>query len=315
MQEKSETYPESGIGRSFRWLRFIFTGGVILILLLAFFSYTPSDSAALSGGISSSCRNYVGVLGAVFSRTLFLFCGVAAYLAVVLAVLHLLRSFFPGKISCKLFWSGWLLLVFGAMLLLALDPAPFADVCDWLGLGRKSVPESALSGGVIGQVLAAPELPAHDIPAGIMRQLIGSGGVMICGWVLTLCGAILIFFGDLITFPWKLVFAGKSRGKDDYPEIREVKMSDHNGKEKTVNPDLPDLPEPQPQNGQNKYVDPDFPEIADIRPERPAAKPLVADRDDEIVRRPAGRNVAMKTPEVGIHEIASGEKPVSGSRE
>ena len=316
MQEKSDTYPVNGIGRSFRWVRHVFTGGVILILLLAFFSYTPSDSSALAGGISSGCRNYVGVLGAIFTRTLFLFCGVAAYLAVLLLVLHLLRGFFSGKISQKLFWSGWLLLIFGAMLLLALNPLPFADVCDALGLGRKGIPEAALSGGVVGQVLAAPKLPTYDIPEGIMRQLIGSGGVMICGWVLTFCGAIMIFFGDLVTFPWKEVFAKRSRDKDDYPEVREINASD---RKENINPDLPDLPdlpepEPEPEKASEKFDD--FPEIAEIRPERPAPKPPVDEEPDEPpVRRPVERVAAMKTPEVGIHEISSGEKVTSHSRE
>lgn len=312
MRSKSEEYSDQDIGRSFRWVRFVFISGAVLIILLAFFSYSPRDAASLAGGVGSGCRNYVGVLGAMFSRGLFLFCGIGAYLAVGLLVLHLIRGFFSGKINRKLFWSGWVLMVFGAMLLLALDPLPFANLCDSLGLGRKALPESALSGGVIGQVLAAPEIPAENIPAGIMRQLIGSGGVLICGWVLTFCGAILIFFGDLFTFPWRILTSAGNRIKAEYREVRfhdEKEDVEDDGKVEMLTPDLPEAPLPEPKE---KDVF-DYPEIAEIDdlPVKSTATPAAKGLNRPAAERP----LTIETPKVAIHQISSGEKVVSHSRE
>ena len=46
------------------------------------------------------------------------------------------------------------LLLLGVMLLFALSPNPFVYLTDKLGIGRTGMPELALSGGTIGQVLA-----------------------------------------------------------------------------------------------------------------------------------------------------------------
>ena len=69
--------------------------------------------------------------------------------------------------------------LFGLMLLFALSPYPFVYVTDHLGIGRAGVPELALSGGAIGQVLAAPPVEEFALQEGVLRKLIGAVGTMI----------------------------------------------------------------------------------------------------------------------------------------
>ena len=192
-------------------LRYIVHATLTLLVLLALLSHDPADSAVLSGGSGDVPKNLIGYTGAWLSFWAFTLFGLAAYLIEALLVLRTIRRFTP--LPPPHFWkplAGGIMMTLGTMLLLALTPDICAEHTDQLGIGRKEMPQLALSGGVIGQWMAAPEFrpenvkpagsvtpPAGDpIPPGWLRMLIGAPGTMICAWALLAAGGLLIFLVD-----------------------------------------------------------------------------------------------------------------------
>jgi len=168
---------------------------VMLLAVLAVISHCPQDWNALNGGISAPPLNWIGSLGAVFSHVVLFSCGIAGYILVVLFLLRAVRLLLPGAGGVKSFISGTFLVTAGAMLLLALAPEPFAGITHNLGLGRSDEPLKALSGGLIGQFFAAPACePA--IAAGCLRQLIGTVGTMVVGWIMVTAGGVILYVSD-----------------------------------------------------------------------------------------------------------------------
>ncbi len=276
-----------------RWLRVVGLSALFLLGWLALLSYQPEDVALLRGGRGGAYLNYIGYLGALVSNALLFSCGLGAYVLMLLITLHIIRLGFSGRSGGKYFWGGALLLTLGAMIFCALSPAVFADFCATHNLGRAELPDLAIPGGVVGQFLAAPAV--GDIPAGVLRQLIGTGGVLIVGWGLTICGAGLIFVSDFLGFPWKKLRMPK-RGGDieatpeaeipaDEPAPRRVPISD---------PEYPEIVEPtaEPKPAPKPEVEVEYPEIVE-----PEEKP---------VRRAAAKPAAA--PELASRQISAGEK-------
>ena len=149
-------------GGTFR-VRYIVYAALAVLALMAVFSYSPEDAASLSGGSTRPPTNWIGYTGAWIGFWSFHLFGLATYMIVLLMVLRTIRRFLPAR--PLRFWkpfAGGVLAVMGVMLLLALTPEPFAGMTDRLGIGRKEVPQLALSGGVIGQWLAAPAVYPTD---------------------------------------------------------------------------------------------------------------------------------------------------------
>ncbi|MBQ9502314.1 MAG: DNA translocase FtsK [Lentisphaeria bacterium] len=177
-------------------VRYIFFFAAVLLAFLAVASFSPQDAALLAGGIDGVPRNWIGKLGAVFGLCLFHLFGVAAYAVPVLALVRLVRLPAPGAGKFSAFLGGSFLILSGLILLFGLNPEMFASLCDRLGLGRAQTPALALSGGVIGQVLAAPAYPPYELAEGVLRNFIGAVGTMIFGWALLTGGAVIIYVSD-----------------------------------------------------------------------------------------------------------------------
>ena len=185
--------PESG---SFR-VRNIFYAAAVVLLGMAFFSYSPQDAAALSGGSAYPPENWIGTIGARCGFAAFHLFGVATYFILLLLVLRLIRVFIPAR--PLRFWTplaGAVMATAAVMLFLALAPEPFAPLTERLGIGRAEVPSLALSGGVVGQHLAAPAVEASELPEGVLRRLIGAMGTLVLAWALLLSGGIMLFLAD-----------------------------------------------------------------------------------------------------------------------
>ncbi|MBR7103365.1 MAG: DNA translocase FtsK [Lentisphaeria bacterium] len=189
-------------------IRYIFFFAGILLAFLAIISYSPLDAALLSGGAEGIPRNWIGRLGAWFSLGVFRLFGIAAYFLPLLALIRAVRLLAPGPGRFSLFCGGCLLILAGLVLVFGLNPEIFAILCDRLGLGHARLPALALSGGVIGQVLAAPAYPPYELPEGVLRHFIGAVGTMICGWAFLTGGVVVIYLSDWhkfimehITFP------------------------------------------------------------------------------------------------------------------
>lgn len=177
-------------------VRYIFYFAGLLLIFLAVLSYSPADGASITGGIDAPPKNWIGNLGAFLAYWLFNLFGLTTYVLLFLTLLRAVRAFLPGAGRPLLFFTGELMLLFGLMLLFALSPYPFVYVTDHLGIGRAGVPELALSGGAIGQVLAAPPVEEFALQEGVLRKLIGAVGTMIFGWTLVTGGLIVIYFSD-----------------------------------------------------------------------------------------------------------------------
>ena len=193
VQHADDRNPERGIFR----IRHIFFLAVMLLAFLALLSYRVSDTALILGGRGTPLApgNWIGLLGARFSFWIFHLFGLAGYALMALMLLKMVRFFVPepGGRALTLF-SGTALVMFGLALVFGLSPESFVGVSAALGLGSLREPALALSGGVIGQVLAAPAV--GDYPDGVLRQLIGAVGAMITGWALFTVGVVVLYVAD-----------------------------------------------------------------------------------------------------------------------
>ncbi|HCH86719.1 MAG TPA: hypothetical protein DFL85_14570, partial [Lentisphaeria bacterium] len=230
-------------------VRYIFYIALLLLALLAIFSYSPADSAAISGGVDAPPANWIGNAGAWFGFWLFNLFGLATYLLALVTLLRLLRAVLPGKGRPLLFFTGEAMILLGSILLLALSPYPFVSMTEQLGIGRSGVPELALAGGAVGQVLAAPGLESPELPEGVLRQLIGAVGTTIFGWALVLGGTIIIYFSDWHALLRDRVFVARP-GEEGYPEesvprSRRAALAAEEDEEE----DDDDGPEPSPASG------------------------------------------------------------------
>ena len=171
-----------------------------LLLLLAFVSYNKLDSAILCGGVGGSPHNWIGHAGAWISVVCFHCFGIAAYLLPLLLLLRSLRCFVPGAGRTVVFLAGTLLIVFGSVLLFGLAPEPFCVITDYLGLGRRQIPQLALSGGALGQILASPAYESSDnalmLSEGYLRQFIGAVGTLVVGLSFLISGLVVVYIND-----------------------------------------------------------------------------------------------------------------------
>lgn len=186
--------PEEAVGVfKFRYCFYIIAA---LFILLALFSHNPGDFAVIQGGNDTPVSNWIGEIGARLSCALLYMFGLAAYPIVFILVACALRSLLPLPTSRRGYSGMLLLLILGITVLFAIHPQSFTNQTDALGIGRKEIPNSALSGGVIGQVLAGPGTESYGIQAGYVRRFIGTIGTIIAASVFVLAGLVLIWFAD-----------------------------------------------------------------------------------------------------------------------
>ncbi|MFA6715924.1 MAG: DNA translocase FtsK [Victivallales bacterium] len=203
---------ESGEIRVFKFRYALYIAATLLIIL-SLFSHSATDNSILGGGSDGLIRNWVGYAGAYFSRYCFYLFGVAAFPIVGLLVICALRPLLNYPTSRRGYSWALALLVIGTAVLFAISPQSFANLTDKLGIGRSNLPESALSGGVIGQVLAAPPLLEDGIPAGFIRRFIGEIGTIVMAGVFVLAGLIFIWLADwLVVFKALLAKAPEAAG-------------------------------------------------------------------------------------------------------
>ena len=196
-------------------VRYIFYFALVLLAFLAIVSYSPADAASVTGGVDSPPANWIGNLGAHLGYWLFNLFGLATYVLLVLTLLRTVRALLPGRGRPWMFLMGEALLLLGVMLLFALSPNPFAYLTDKLGIGRIGMPELALSGGAIGQVLAAPAVEDLSLQEGLLRNLIGAVGTTIFGWALLTGGLVIVYFSDWHSLFRDYVFSGAIRPEAD----------------------------------------------------------------------------------------------------
>ena len=240
---ESDTVSES---RRFR-KRDIFYLAVFILLVLSVVSHSAQDLAVLAGGTSEPIQNWIGYGGAYVSRFLFFTFGLAVYPLMIVAGLSIIRSFMPYPLKRNGYGYGWafLALAFGLVLLYGLYPGneTFLQMTDKLGIGRntETVKNSALSGGLIGQLFSAPEVPGQ-VPAGLLRRFISEIGTLVVSFALIIFSAVLIIWADISgiisslnsrkkeeqEMPGRMVFGTEHHGDEpDEPPFEPGADTDH----------------------------------------------------------------------------------------
>ena len=180
--------------------RDIFYLAVFVLLVLSVISHSAQDLAVLAGGTSAPIQNWIGYGGAYIARILFFTFGLAVYPLIIMAGLSVIRSFLPYPLKRKGYVWAYLALALGLVLLYGLYPGneTFLQWTDKLGIGRNAelAKNSALSGGLLGQLFSAPEIPgqAH---AGLLRRLINEVGTIVVSLALITFAAVLIIWADI----------------------------------------------------------------------------------------------------------------------
>ncbi len=190
---------------------------LFLLLAAAVFSYNGADSAVIAGGSDDPVLNWIGPVGASVASLLFLLFGLALYPVMTFLSLAVIRNFLPYPLERKGYGGLFLLFTLSCTILFGLYPEyePWLQAAADLGLGRNTLDaaSSVPTGGVIGQYLAAPPVVEYgngtDIPAGLIRRLIGEIGTLIVCLAMLLPAALLLLYQDFgkICFT---VFAGRN---------------------------------------------------------------------------------------------------------
>jgi S-DNA-T family DNA segregation ATPase FtsK/SpoIIIE len=163
-----------------------------LLFLLALASFDKTDYAIISGGKTGNLHNWIGQFGAVVSSVTFSIFGLGAYFLSLYLIVYAIHSFFAGTVLKKRgFLCSAVSFMLGICLLLAMWPGYFIGITDYLGIGRAGVPDSALSGGVLGQFFASPSTDYDN--AGIIRRFMGTMGTCILGIALIGIGTISLW--------------------------------------------------------------------------------------------------------------------------
>jgi S-DNA-T family DNA segregation ATPase FtsK/SpoIIIE len=181
--------------------RYVFIIIIFLLLLLSVFSHSASDLAVLEGGNNGAIKNWIGPFGAHFARISFYLFGLASYPIFSLLIICAFRPLLHYPTRRRGYAGSLIAVTVGITILFAMCPEKFVTVTNYLGIGSTNAPLSALSGGVIGQKLAAPEL---SVAPGLITRNIGTIGSFIVALVFLISGAVFIWISD-----WQPVFASK----------------------------------------------------------------------------------------------------------
>ncbi len=183
----------------FRKRNFIYL--ILLILLaLAVFTHDRQDMSILDGGTQAMIRNWIGPAGATVSAFLFLMLGLAVYPMLLLLSLAAIRNFLPYPLERKWYSTCLLVCTLGIAIWFAMYPAyePWLMKTEELGIGRNHLDAAAstLSGGVLGQFLAAPGSPEEMFSAGLIRRFIGEIGTLVVVLAMFLPTLLIMLYQD-----------------------------------------------------------------------------------------------------------------------
>jgi len=185
---------------------------LFLLFACAILSHDRTDLALLEGGIGGPAiyRNWIGFLGAHTARALFYLFGLATYPLLLIIFLLLFRRFIPGLPRRGTLWWALPVILLGSSMLFAMWPQQFIAETDHLGIGRMEQSAQALSGGVVGASLAAPQ--SSLIPdAGFVRRYIGDVGTILVALAFLLPGLVFLFIRDWLPL---IMAAIKADSKD-----------------------------------------------------------------------------------------------------
>ncbi|MFA6294435.1 MAG: DNA translocase FtsK 4TM domain-containing protein [Victivallales bacterium] len=288
--------------------RYVFIIIVFLLLLLSIFSHSASDLSVLEGGNSGAIKNWIGPFGAHFARiSLYLF-GLAIYPIFFLLIICAFRPLLHYPTRRRGYAGSLIAVIVGITIMFAMWPDKFVTVTNYLGIGSTNAPLSALSGGVIGQIIAAPEL---SVAPGIITRNIGTVGSFVVALVFLICGAAFLWLSD-----WQPVFAERAREEDEETnseledsietlsrkreEEREKKYGEYKKKfeEKEKEKEEPPVPVKTEETDMSKKQTPDISRKKTVKPVARKADPMSQYALPPITLLDKGKEVEGETQNV-----------------
>jgi len=193
-QQLSKKTIESSEKKSFRIILKIFVSFCVLLLFVALLSQNKNDLTILGGGKLGGLHNWAGLIGVYLASTFFLLFGIGAYFIALYLAIASYRSYGTSPIHGKgEFLFSLIAFIFGICMIFAMSPSTFSGWTFYLGIGSHTASDSSLSGGVIGQFLAAPS--SSFALTGILRKYIGGVGTALFAIVLIIMGCVVLFKG------------------------------------------------------------------------------------------------------------------------
>ncbi len=190
--KKERKKPELEDEGGFRF-RHTFLIILVILLLLSLFSHSRDDLNVLANGIDAPLKNWIGPAGANIAMSMLYMFGLAAYPLTLFLVLCALRPTIPIPVKRRGYIGSLIAIIAGTTILFAMWPEALCNITQTIGLGHSEAPGSALSGGLLGQKIAAPE---NSASVGLLRSVIGMVGTLIVGSVLLITGVIFVFIAD-----------------------------------------------------------------------------------------------------------------------
>ncbi len=218
--KNAEKKENEGVGFRFRDVLLV---TAVLLFLMSLLTHDASDLAVLEGGSKAPLQNWIGPAGAHFARIFLYLFGLAAYPILFLLALTSLRPLISVPTKRRGYVGAMIAASFGITVLAAMWPQNFIAITKELGIGHPGRPFSALSGGVVGQKLAAPEL---SVDAGLIRDVFGTVGTAVVAVVFLGAGLVFIWLGD-----WQPVLSAylelrRQKRKREHPdeELRQQRV-------------------------------------------------------------------------------------------
>lgn len=175
---------------------------LLLLYTLAICSHNAHDIAVIDGGATGRIHNFIGPAGAWISKWSFYLLGVTVYPLVVIIYVSLIRTFFSPRPERNGYVWALFSMLLGMAIIFGSYPMPFSGITSYLGIGMngEKVGSLALSGGTVGQLLAAPETDFY--PSGLIRRGIGEIGTLVIAAAFLFSGLIFMILSD-----WKQFFS------------------------------------------------------------------------------------------------------------
>ncbi len=270
-------------------LRHAFMVIAVLLLVLAIWSHDPRDMNVLAGGSDAALRNWIGPLGAHIARTAFLLLGLATYPVLLFLILAGIRPLIPIPLRRRGFVGATVLFIFGTIILFALWPERLVNATQRLGIGHSRAPAAALSGGVIGQRLAAP----MNAPApGILRSVIGTVGTFVVGSVLLVASLVFVWLSD-----WHLVFQALAQRR----RMAEKTLEGETESKEEKKPTWSKASQPTPELPPSLIEEEGEPEPAPVKRRSAASPPAGA-------TKPTRNSSTPQLPPLSLLEKPKGER-------
>jgi DNA segregation ATPase FtsK/SpoIIIE-like protein len=201
--------PDNKTGTVFWKIIFVL---LAVLLFLSLISQNSSDLSILSGGREGRIQNWIGLTGAFLSGGMFFLFGVGAYIYSLLFLVCSVQAFFPNPYyKRKGFFVSAISLIIAISILLGMWPQYFVTCAAYLGIGNAQSSYYVLSGGVIGQFLAAPP----ECGAGLIRRYTGTVGAAVVGLGFLCIGTIFLWRIETFHFCCKVLFCFKRKQCED----------------------------------------------------------------------------------------------------